>query len=64
MAFSAVSKAMKQKDMVAVVRYCYNARSTPRMGILVPLDNLEEEDEEDNVTDVCGPVGSHLGHST
>ncbi|VDO99814.1 unnamed protein product [Soboliphyme baturini] len=36
-AFSAFAHAMQQTGKVAIVRYCYSVRSSPRIGVLIPL---------------------------
>ncbi len=47
-AVSALIHAMKENEMVAVVRRVYRAKTAPKLGILVPETKFETNDEDED----------------
>lgn len=58
-AFTALWKAMKEEHRVALVRYAYSARSSPRVGVLIP--STEGEGAEQLEVSAL-PVSLHRGN--
>uniref|UniRef100_A0A914X5S7 VWFA domain-containing protein n=1 Tax=Plectus sambesii TaxID=2011161 RepID=A0A914X5S7_9BILA len=45
-AFSALVQAMDEEGLAAIVRYAYNARSAPRLGVLFPKRSRDDSTKE------------------
>lgn len=62
---SALVQAMHSDELAALVRRVYNARSAPKLGVLVPSLKRDPDTQEETTILVIGPSRNHyLPHPT